>query len=92
MFPLLYPFRAVSRLPIYARLGVPEIWLYDGRSLSILRLAGDKYDESRESGVLPPLTEAALSEFVDQSKTLTTLAWRRMLRGWARERRQQARP
>jgi len=75
---------AVSKLPIYARLGVPEIWLTDGRSLRILRLADGEYRASERSAVLPFLTESVLSEFMEQSRTLTTLAWRRMVRNWAR--------
>lgn len=77
---------AVSKLPIYARLGVPEIWLYKG-SVRILTLVGDGYEEACKSRVLPPLTDHTLSQFVDQKKTLTTLAWRRMVRNWAREQR-----
>ena len=77
---------AVSKLSIYASFGVPEIWRYDGREVKILRLAGDKYEVRPESGVLPHLTAALLTDFVNQSRSLTTLAWRRMLRAWARER------
>lgn len=76
---------AVPKLPIYARLGVPEIWLHDGGAPRILRLAGDKYENSKQSGVLPCLTESVLAEFLEQSKTLTTLAWRQMVRTWVRE-------
>jgi Uma2 family endonuclease len=78
---------AISKLPIYARLGVPEIWLYNG-SVKILRLAGDRYEEARESSVLPPLSDDVLLQLVDQKKTLTTLAWRRVARDWARQHRQ----
>jgi Uma2 family endonuclease len=76
---------AVPKLPVYARLGVPEIWLYDGRAPRILRLAGDQYENSNRSGVLPCLTESMLSEFLEQSKILSTLAWRRVVRTWARQ-------
>jgi Uma2 family endonuclease len=76
---------AVSKLPIYARLGVPEIWLTDGRSVRILRLADGEYRASERSEVLPFLTESVLSEFLEQCRTLTTLAWRRMVRNWARQ-------
>jgi Uma2 family endonuclease len=76
---------AVPKLPVYARLGVPEIWLCDGRAPRILRLAGDQYESSSRSGVLPCLTESVLSEFLEQSKTLSTLNWRRVVRTWARE-------
>jgi len=76
---------AVPKLPVYARLGVPEIWLYDGHAPKILLLSDDRYVESDRSGVLPSLTRPVLSEFLQQSKTLSTLAWRRMVRNWARE-------
>jgi Uma2 family endonuclease len=76
---------AVAKLPVYARLGVPEIWLHDGRAARILRLSGDQYEDCERSGVLPSLTPSVLSEFSEQSKTLTTLAWRRMVRTWARQ-------
>ena len=76
---------AVPKLPVYARLRVPEIWLHDGRAARILRLSGDQYEECGRSGVLPSLTPSVLSAFCEQSKTLTTLAWRRMVRTWARE-------
>jgi len=77
---------AVSKLPIYASFGVPEIWLTDGRGVGILRLVADGYKRSEQSEVLPPLTESVLSDFLEQSKTLTTLAWRKMVRNWVRER------
>jgi Uma2 family endonuclease len=76
---------AVAKLPVYARLGVPEIWLHDGRAARILRLSGDRYTDGDRSRVLPSLTPSVLSDFCEQSKTLTTLAWRRMVRAWARE-------
>jgi Uma2 family endonuclease len=76
---------AVPKLPIYARLRVPEIWLYDGHATRILCLAGDQYENSKRSAVLPCLTEAVLSEFLEQSKTLSTLNWRRVVRTWARQ-------
>jgi Uma2 family endonuclease len=76
---------AVPKLPVYARLGVPEIWLHNGRTPTILCLVGGQYEVSDRSRVLPSLTASVLSEFVEQSKTLSTLAWRRMVRNWARE-------
>jgi Uma2 family endonuclease len=77
---------AVSKLPIYASFGVPEIWLTDGHAVGILRLAAGEYKRSEPSQVLPPLTESVLSDFLERSKSMTTLAWRKMVRTWARER------
>ncbi len=80
---------ALSKLPIYASFGVPEIWLTDGRGVRILRLAAGEYKSSEQSEVLPPLNESVLSDFLEQSKTLKPLAWRKMVRNWARERSSQ---
>ncbi len=77
---------AVSKLPIYTSFGVPEIWLTDGQGVRILRLAAGEYKRSEQSEVLPPLTVSVLSDFLEQSKTLKPLAWRKMVRNWARER------
>jgi Uma2 family endonuclease len=78
---------AVSKLSIYAAFGVPEIWLSDGQGVRILRLSGGEYKRSDRSEVLPPLNESVLSDFLAQSRTLTTLAWRKMVRNWARKAR-----
>jgi Uma2 family endonuclease len=78
---------AVSKLPIYARLGVPEVWVVDGQRGHILCLSGDSYQPSEESQVLAPLTATVLSGFLERSRTLKTLAWRRTVREWARQQR-----
>jgi Uma2 family endonuclease len=76
---------AVNKFPIYARLGVPEIWLTDGLGVRILVLVAGQYQEGARSNVLPPLSASALSDFLEQSRTLKTLAWRKMVRNWARD-------
>ena len=35
--------------------------------------------------MLRSLTESILSEFLEQKKTLTNLAWRRLVRDWVRQ-------
>ncbi|HET6251559.1 MAG TPA: Uma2 family endonuclease [Tepidisphaeraceae bacterium] len=46
--------RSVPKEPVYARLGVPEIWRFDGRQLSILLLADDgTYRQSEKSLIFP---------------------------------------
>ena len=79
----------VSKIPIYALLGVPEVWLANVRGVKILRLAAREYRSSEQSEVLPPLSEPVLSDFLERSKTMTTLAWRKMVRAWAREQGKQ---
>ena len=79
-----------SSLPkdsIYATLGVPEVWRYDGKALRIGLLDGGNYVESKESAVIPILTADALSQFVELSATATRPELLRTFREWIRSRR-----
>jgi Uma2 family endonuclease len=55
------------KFPIYATLGVPEIWRYDGDALTIYHLREEKYLASEASQSLPLLTSAVLTEFLARS-------------------------
>ena len=77
---------SLGKFPIYARLGVPEVWRYDGERLRIHQLTEDTgYAEVRHSAVLPDLTAEVLTRFVGRSSTLDWLPWVREVRGWARD-------
>lgn len=56
-----------SKFPIYAALGVPEAWRYDGDSLTIYQLRDGQYVASPASESLPVLTSAVLTEFLARS-------------------------
>lgn len=77
---------SLDKLSIYARMGVPEVWRYDGRKASVLILGGEGYAETARSVALWPLTSEILSRFIEESKTLERRAWMRKVREWARER------
>ncbi len=76
---------SLDKVPIYARMKVPEVWRFDGQRLAILALEGTVYVESAQSTVLPPLTGATLSDFIGKSKSMKRTAWLRTVREWARE-------
>ena len=75
---------SLDKLPIYARLGVPEVWRHDSRRTAILRLEGAGYAESDGSMVLPPLTSATPSRFTEVSKSMRRTAWLREVHEWMR--------
>jgi Uma2 family endonuclease len=75
---------SLPKLPIYARLGVPEVWRYDGSALNILILESGEYQERGESAALPGLDRVTLSAFLQDSKTLRRPAWLQKVREWAR--------
>lgn len=75
---------SLDKLPIYASLGVPEIWRDNGRQVVILRKEESSYVEHTESGVLTGVTAERLSEFLSLSRTMKRTAWLRRLQIWAR--------
>lgn len=77
---------SLSKFPIYARLGVPEVWRYDGERVAIFELRGvEGYAEVSRSVALPPLTGAVIAGFVERSASLGSAEWMREVRRWARE-------
>lgn len=74
---------SLSKFPIYAQIGVPEIWHHDGERVAIFELRGGEYAEVAESTVLPPLAGPALSRFVEESRSLGSVVWMRNVREWA---------
>ena len=60
---------SLSKFPIYAALGVSEIWRYDGQALAIYLLEHNEYITSEASLALPMLTSAVLTEFLSRSRS-----------------------
>jgi Uma2 family endonuclease len=80
---------SARKLPIYAALGVPEVWRYDVRTrvLWFGQLQPDgTYVEVARSVSLPMLTPALVQEGLDLCQGVSESRWGRMLRDWVRER------
>jgi Uma2 family endonuclease len=71
-----------SRFDFYARIGVPEIWLYDERRAQIYHLQENEYIEATNSRAFPPLTAEVLTQCLEQSKTAGQSAALRSFRAW----------
>ena len=72
-----------AKLPVYADLGVPEIWLYDGQHVRILELRDDSRSfEILESKFLECLSTAVLDRHLELSKTTGQSEVRRAFRAW----------
>src|SRR5439155_1709867 len=57
---------SISKFGIYAGLGVPEVWIYDGKELKIYLLDQDEYVPATESRALPMLSGPVLTKFLSQ--------------------------
>jgi Uma2 family endonuclease len=58
---------SISKFPIYAAFGVPELWRDDGETLTIYHLRDRQYVLADTSLALPILTSALLTEFLSRS-------------------------
>ena len=75
---------SLNKFPIYAHVGVPEIWRYAGTALHIFHLENSGYVEHTQSAILPGLTSHMLSQFVADSKSVRRTVWLRSVRHWVR--------
>jgi Uma2 family endonuclease len=82
---------SLDKFPIYAQVGVPEVWRYDGQRLRISILTAERYVESETSLALPLLTGPRLSDALAQSKTMKRTALLRSFRAWIRQQRRRRR-
>lgn len=78
---------SLNKLPIYAAIGVPEIWRYNDQVLTIFRLEEGKYQEQEESAALPGVTGLLVVRFIEESQELTRPVWLRHVREWAQHQR-----
>jgi Uma2 family endonuclease len=77
--------RSVEREPIYAALGVPEIWRWDGTKLECLGLSAGVYRLRARSLVFPFLAPADLTRFIRMRTRTGETALIRKFRRWVRE-------
>lgn len=75
---------SLNRFPIYAAIGIPEIWRYDGARVIFYRLSGDTYAEVEQSAALPHINSQTVTQFITESRMLERLDWLRRVRAWAR--------
>ncbi|NEP57764.1 MAG: Uma2 family endonuclease [Symploca sp. SIO2G7] len=76
--------KSLSRFPIYARLGVPEIWCYDSGEVKIYQLQHEGYMEVETSLVFPTLPVQELPALIEQYRPQGKLAIRKAVREWAK--------
>src|SRR5687767_3034149 len=75
----------VARQPIYAALGVPEVWRYDGRSMTLLRRdAAGNYKPATSGWALPELRVGEFNRLLKMGLTNGQSAGVRALRAWTR--------
>lgn len=77
---------SIDKLPLYAQIGVPEVWRYDGARLEMLVLQADRYTVSPRSPLFPLAHADALAALKPGSMEMGDIAWSRRVRTWVQER------
>jgi Uma2 family endonuclease len=75
---------SLNRFSIYAALQVPEIWRYDGESLSIHILIGGEYVLRDRSIALPALTVVDINHFLSLQSSISENSLIKQFRQWLR--------
>lgn len=73
---------SLNQLALYADLGVPEVWRYDGRRLKIYQLQKGEYIECAYSPTFPLLPATKVEEFLEQCQITGVTTSVRQLREW----------
>src|SRR5205807_1671967 len=77
---------SVNRMGIYAALGVPEVWRFDGQALQVNQLGSDgKYAVSDRSLHFPFLPLAELVAFLLKRTQMDETSLVRSFRDWVRQ-------
>jgi Uma2 family endonuclease len=80
---------STNRFEIYADMGVPEIWRYDGKNFSINILQNKKYIAVERSLAFPNLPLPEISNFLQQVGQKDYLDLVREFRNWVKSQIQQ---
>lgn len=75
---------SINRMAIYAALGVPEVWTYDGDELTVYVFEKNEYIPAKISRALPDVDLAGLEAFLRVNISAGDGTMVRLLRKWLR--------
>jgi len=76
--------KSLNRFPIYARLGVPEIWCYDSGEIKIYHLQGEEYSLKATSLVFPQLNILEIPLLIEEYRSLGRRVFRAEVKEWVK--------
>jgi Uma2 family endonuclease len=77
---------SLNKLPIYAALGVSEIWLYEGENVVFYKLFGGVYRQTKNSLALPFLDSETINHFLEKGFTEGSSQWDKKVREWIKNK------
>jgi Uma2 family endonuclease len=82
-----YTISTLDKRPIYAAIGVPELWRYDGNKLEVFVLhpSNRDYQQVNQNPTFPWMPLDVIPRFIRQSLVDGETATLRAFRAWVRE-------
>ncbi len=77
---------SIAKLPIYAHLGVPEVWRHNGKKFTIYKLEKGIYQISDTSMSFPSIKSDELAYFINQGRILKKTLFLKSLRDWIKQK------
>ncbi|HUY93534.1 MAG TPA: Uma2 family endonuclease [Pirellulales bacterium] len=78
---------SIDKLVVYAALGVREVWLFNGETLTIYELQSDgRYHAIEKSVLLPGFPVKDVPEWISRASTTGETKWTGAFRDWVRTR------
>jgi Uma2 family endonuclease len=74
--------KSLDKLPIYAQLGIQEVWRYDKGQLRIYHLTGERYVEAPNSIAFSGFPVKDIPSFVQQNLAAGRRTLRQLFRAW----------
>jgi Uma2 family endonuclease len=75
---------SLDKLPIFASVGVPEVWQFSENAVAILKLEDGTYVNVEHSLALPLLDSEIVAKFLTDNELMGSNSWKRSIREWVR--------
>jgi Uma2 family endonuclease len=75
----------IDKFRLYASMGVPEFWRYNGTVLRVYRLENGEYKECSTSPTFTPVSVTEIPRFIQESRKVGEIACTRAFRAWVRQ-------
>lgn len=77
--------KSINRFPVYARIGIPEIWCYDNQELKVYLLQDRDYQESSNSQLFPNLPLGEIPPLIEKFRLQGRKILRQQLKNWIQQ-------
>jgi hypothetical protein len=78
--------RLLDRKAIYAKLGVRELWVYNGKKFRIIELGADaSYQPVSNSSAFPMIRFAGIERLLQRAGGIGELEWNVLVEKWVRK-------